>query len=163
MKLLNKEDFLKESDRRKSKYFKTVSPGIMLLLIPVILLAAGFTVWLFSGSYNLTLNGYAYVMKDSCAYCYVEAGDINKVSEGMRVMIGNSKGKVTEIDPVSYGYEDYYAIYGVNAKQKLHMKENAEYYVITADIKMTSTGFREYTMITSTAVPYEYLAGGVSK
>lgn len=133
-----------------------------IILLAVIFLMIGGMVWLFFGSYNITVTGYAQILGKTCAFCAVPASDIDKVEPGMTVWADNCSGAVTRIEEAYYTYDQLINMYGHSADY-MHFKENEVYYFADADIKEEFSGYSKYTIIIDTVTPFEFFFGGTGK
>ncbi|MDO5828524.1 MAG: hypothetical protein Q4Q25_00085 [Methanocorpusculum sp.] len=148
------------STTEEDKYLKTNTAGYKVLLLAVLFVFAGLLSWLFFGSYNITVQGYADVEEGIPAYLCVPAEDIDKIKPGMTVAIGNSYGTVQEIAERYGTYEDLKAIYGPNV-DKLHVSPDKSYYSVTADITEEPSAYAPFTVVIKTVSPIEYFSGGM--
>ena len=144
----------------EDKYLKTNTAGYRVLLLAVFVVFAGVLSWLFFGSYNITVQGYADVEEGIPSYLYVPAEDIDKISPGMTVAIGTSYGTVQEIAEQYATYEDLRSVYGPNV-DKLHVSPDKSYYAVTADITEEPSAYAPFTVVVGTVSPLEYFSGGM--
>lgn len=144
----------------EDKYLKTNTAGYRVLLLAVFVVFAGLLSWLFFGSYNITVQGYADVEEGIPAYLYVPAEDIDKIIPGMTVAIGTSYGTVQEIAEQYATYEDLRSVYGPNV-DKLHVSPDKSYYAVTADITEEPSAYAPFTVVVGTVSPIEYFSGGM--
>lgn len=147
------------STTKEDKYLKTNTVGYKILLLAVLIVFIGMLSWLFFGSYNITVQGYADVEEGIPAYLYVTAEDVDKIKPGMTVAIGNSYGTVVEKTAEYQSYEYLKALYGPNV-DKLHVSPNKSYYCITTDITEEPSAYAPFTIIIETVSPIEYFSGG---
>lgn len=144
----------------EDKYLKTNTAGYRVLLLAVFVVFVGLLSWLFFGSYNITVQGYADVEEGIPAYLYVPAEDIDKIRPGMTVAIGTSYGMVQEIAERYATYEDLRSVYGPNV-DKLHVSPDKSYYAVTADITEEPSAYAPFTVVVGTVSPIEYFSGGM--
>ena len=162
MKLLNRDDFLSETDRPNNKYLKTATPGTLSLLIPAVFLAAGLAAWFFGGAYAVTVTGHAVKVAGSVVYCLVEEADIDKVKAGMKVRVDDSVGTVTEVQSeTGFDYDLFAGAYGTDV-EKLHLDPEGRYYLAATDIAQDAVGYRPYEIVVRSLTPYGYYFGGDS-
>ena len=147
------------STTEEDKYLKTNIAGYRILILAVLVVFVGMLSWLFFGSYNITVKGYADVEEGIPAYLYVAAEDVDKIRPGMTVAIGNSYGTVVDITEEHQDYEYLKALYGPSV-DKLHVSPNKSYYLITTDITEEPSAYAPFTIIIETVSPIEYFSGG---
>ena len=147
---------------KTDSYLRTQRIRIWLVILAGLILASGVLAWLFFGTYNITVSGYAQVVKNANTYCVVSSTDIDKVKPGMTAWVDNFCGTVINIEEDLITYDQIVYLYGYSSKH-LHVKEDETYYFVDLDITEADSGYRKYTIITDTVTPFEYFFGGVGK
>ena len=147
------------STTEEDKYLKMNTAGYRLLFLAMLIVLIGMLGWLFFGSYNITVQGYADVVEGMPAYLCVPAEDVDRIKPGMTVAIGNSHGAVLEVIEHYYTFEDLKVLYGPNV-EKLHVTPDKSYYMIVADITQEPSAYAPFTVVIKTVSPIEYYTGG---
>lgn len=143
-------------------YLRTQRIRAWIVAAAVLVLAAGALTWLFFGSCNITVTGYAYVSGNVETYCFVSSRDIDRVTPGMTVWVNNTKGKIMRVADHYYTYDQLLFLYG-NSIANLHVKEDEVYYSVSADIRQDRSDFGKFTIITDTVTPFACYFGGMDK
>ena len=101
------------SPEQLNDYIKVSNPSVWIVLIATIIFLVGVVVWGIFGRLTTTQETVA-IAHDDKVICYVPAQNINNISTGMEVEIGDSTGKVYAIadSPIEIGQDfDSYAMY----------------------------------------------------
>ena len=88
-------DKIKSPDQLND-YLRVVNPGVWLLLAAVVILLVGAIIWGTTAKLETGITASA-VCENGVAVCYVQAGDVSAISEGMTVRIGSVEGKVVSV------------------------------------------------------------------
>ena len=147
-----------QTKKIKDKYPRRNIASYWILVLAAVLLLIGMLSWLIFGSYNLTVTGYADVIKGTSNYLYVQAEDVDKIATGMTAKIGDSKGTVTWIGKEYLTYDELKSIYGPSIKY-LHLSTDKSYYEVFTDIQDEESGYLPYTIIYKTISPLDYFLG----
>ena len=147
---------------RTDSYLRTQRVRVWVVILGVLVFASGVLIWLFFGSRNVTVSGYASIAGNVEACCLVPSQDIDKVSAGMTVWINNTRGTVTEIKDQYLDYSQILFMYG-NSIGNLNIQEDEVYYPVYSDIVKEKSDYGKFTIITKTVTPFVYYFGGTDK
>ena len=123
------------------------------------IIIAGMSAWLFFGSRNITVTGYAQILADMETCCVVSGSDIDKVKPGMTVWVANIKGQIIKIEESEYTSDQLRSLYG-DFFRYMQPEKDMVYYLAYADIRKDRSEQSSYTIITDTVTPFEYFFGG---
>lgn len=137
------------------KYLKKNSIGYGVIVLSAFIIMIGIVCWLFFGTYNVTVNGYADVVYGRQTHLFVDSEDIDKVKVGMNVSVGNERGKIINIYDYYDTYENLFEIYG-SVVDKFNLSKDKTYYAVVADIENDSTGIKPFSIVVDTVKPYKY-------
>ncbi len=143
-------------------YLHTQKTRWWLVLLAALILLSGALCWMFFGSCNITVTGYAQVVKDLGTYCIIPSTDIGRVEPGMKVWVDNLGGTLTRLGDTYHTYEQMTDLYGYSA-QHLRLREDETYYIADADIVEKESGYSRFTVVTGTVTPFEYFFGGADQ
>ena len=135
---------------------------IWFFVLAAVLMIVGGAVWMFFGSYNITVTGNAQIIANIGTYCFISSTDIDRVKPGMTAWVGDKCSTVKSVDDEYYTYEGLVALYGQSAR-RLHPEEGKAYYSVEIDSIEKTSGYSSVTIITDVVTPREYFFGGAAK
>ena len=155
---MNKQKIGSTPIDKTDRYLRTQKIRIWIVIVAAVVLVVGALVWLFFGSINIKVTGYAQVLNETGTYCVVPSEDIDKIKAGMTVWVDDTEGKIIFVGEDYYTYDGLLALYGYSIKN-LHVKENEVYYFADTDIIKDNSSYSKFTIIVDTVTPFEYYFG----
>lgn len=84
------------SPEQLNDYIRVATPGVWLVLTGIVVLLAGFIVWSVFGKIETTKN-VEVVSEGGELICYINAENVNAISEGMLVKVNGRTGSVLSV------------------------------------------------------------------
>ncbi len=84
------------SPEQLNNYIRATTPGVWLFLSAVLVLLAGFFLWIFTGRIEQVISVDAYT-REGVSVAFLTIDDAGRVREGMRARVGGVSGKVQSI------------------------------------------------------------------
>lgn len=135
------------------KYIKTANPFIWISIILTVAILFGFIIWGVIGNIDTSVSVGA-ISKGEKVICYVSEYQIEKISEGMSVEIGDKTGKVSDISESSVRVSDSTDLYALHLSG---LNENDWVYTVEiGDIEMPK-GTYEAIIITKSEKPISFI------
>lgn len=142
------------SPEQLNDYIRIANPSIWMALIAVVLLLMGICVWSVFGKLDTVLAVGAITDGDQTV-CYVKETDIDSVSSGMKVRIGDETYAISEIalQPVQVGetFPEYLAHLGGIAQGEW------AYAVVLDGTAGTDGGIYEAQIVTESIAPISFV------
>lgn len=116
---MNEQLFRKKSIDRVSspeqlnEYIRVSNPGVWLVLASIMILLVGVCVWGVLGHLDTTLSTVV-VAKDGQMAAYVKEADIESVTEGMEVRIGENTCTIDEIEQQPIAVNEEFTDYALH-------------------------------------------------
>lgn len=138
------------SPEQLNDYVKVTNPGIWMVLISIIFLLIGVSVWGIFGNLNTVICVGA-ECRDGLLTCYIQAKDIANVKKGMRVVVDDSEYELISVSDQSIPNEKSTKGDVLNASNT-----TGEFYIAQADAGLED-GIYEAAIIIESIHPMEFI------
>lgn len=141
---------------------KTVRIRYWSIVAAIAVMIVSLVLWFFHGSYDITVTGRGQIYSQSKGAFFAPVGEIDDLSPGMQVWIGNSRGEITKVIYNEYlNYDILYDLYGDDLEDDLWINDrDMTYCLFYADVSNVPLGYCTYSVTVRTKTPFEHYFGG---